>query len=68
LYDRVAEATADGAVVPVHCFPFRMTVENLTLHAESEWIPFWQWELAPAYLWFEETRRVPVVDEAYRLV
>ena len=68
LYDRIERATADGGAVPVHCFPFHPTVENLTLNARSEWIGFWQWELAPAYLWFEETRQVPVVDEGYRLV
>ncbi len=68
LFDRVADVTADGGVVPVHCYPFRMTLEQLTLHARSPWIEFWQFDLAPAYLWFEETRRLPIVDEHYRLV
>ena len=67
VYARVKAATDDGGAVPVHCFPFRMTQENLADHAGSEWIEFWRWELAPAYLWFEETHRVPVVDAEYRL-
>ena len=69
LYRQMEAATSDGATVPVHCFPFRMTVDNLILHARSEWIDFWRTRLAPAYLWFEETRRVPVVDPVtYRMV
>lgn len=68
LYERVETAVLDGGVVPVHCFPFRMTLDHLTLHARSPWIEFWQFDLGPAYLWFEETRRLPVVDDEYRLV
>ena len=67
LYASVKEATNNGGVVSVHCFPFRMTSENLADHAASEWIEFWRWTLAPAYLWFEETHRVPDVDAEYRL-
>ena len=68
LYDRVAAATADGGSVPVHCYPFRMTPEKLVLYGGNEWSDFWRYELAPAYLWFEETRRVPEVNVDYRLV
>ncbi len=68
LYDLVEAATAGDGCVPVHCFPFRMTAPNLIARSDSEWIEFWQYELAPAYLWFETTHRVPVVDERYRLV
>ena len=55
LYAMVEAATTDGGVVPVHCFPFRLTAENLAVRGDSEWIDFWR-ELARTYLWFEETR------------
>ncbi len=61
VYGPVESATADGAIVPVHCFPFRMTEANLQLHARGQWSDFWTYELAPAFLWFEETGRVPNV-------
>ena len=68
VYDLVESATARGGSVAVHCFPFRLTAPNLMVRSDSEWIEFWQYDLAPAYLWFETTRRIPVVDERYRLV
>lgn len=61
LYDQVA-AAVQAAPVAVHCFPFRMTEANLRLHRDSPWIQFWRYELAPAYLWFEEFRLVPHMD------
>ncbi len=68
VYSLVESATADGGVVPVHCLPFQLTPEQLTLRADSQWIDFWRSELTPTYLWFEETRRLPLVDDLYRLV
>lgn len=44
----------------VHCFPFRMTDENMTSHADSEWIDFWK-NLKQGYDAFEKTRKVPNV-------
>jgi len=37
----------------VHCFPFRMTGENMDQHRDSEWFEFWQ-NLRTGYDWFEE--------------
>lgn len=62
LYQSVEAALADGqSAVPVHCLPFRMTEDNLLAHGDSPWSDFWRHELAPAYLWFETTRRLPRV-------
>lgn len=61
VYDLVAEETKDGSPVPVHCFPFRMTEANLQLHARRPWSEFWTYELAPAFLWFEDTRLIPAI-------
>jgi len=47
-------------VVPVHIFPFRMTVERLARVADSPWADFWQ-ELLPAYAVFEQDRRPPQI-------
>jgi len=44
----------------VHCFPFRMTDENMTSHADSEWIDFWK-NLKQGYDAFEKTKQVPNV-------
>lgn len=45
----------------VHCFPFRMTIENMKNHSESEWINFWV-ELKKGYDWFEKYKRPPNVE------
>ena len=71
VYGLVERQVRDGATVPVHCFPFRMTETNLLLHASEQWSDFWRHELAPAFLWFQETRRIPEIVTAtgrYRLV
>jgi murein L,D-transpeptidase YafK len=47
--------------IPVHAFPFRMTPENLALHADSEWSGFWS-NLKEAYDLFERTRVPPEVS------
>ena len=44
----------------VHCFPFRMTEENMKDHSKSEWITFWQ-NLKIGYDWFEKTNQPPNV-------
>jgi murein L,D-transpeptidase YafK len=55
------KALARGqARIQVHAFPFRMTAENLALHASSEWNGFWA-NLREAYDLFERTRLPPSV-------
>jgi murein L,D-transpeptidase YafK len=44
----------------VHCFPFRMTTENMKKHSKSEWISFWE-NLKIGYDSFEETKQPPHV-------
>lgn len=53
----------------VHCFPFRLTPENLEAMLQNKWHEFWTM-LEPAYRYFEEKRRPPdviVEDGLYRL-
>jgi murein L,D-transpeptidase YafK len=40
------------ATAPIHIFPFRMTEENMTLRAGSDWMPFWR-NLKEGYDYFE---------------
>jgi len=49
--------------VRVHVFPFRMTEENLTEHAQSEWIDFWR-NLKEGYDFFEAGNLPPEVTVA----
>jgi murein L,D-transpeptidase YafK len=44
----------------VHCFPFRLSPENLLAHADSPWIGLWA-QLRPIYERFEKTRLPPDV-------
>jgi murein L,D-transpeptidase YafK len=44
----------------VHIFPFRMTNENMQMHADSPWSPFWT-NLKEAYDLFERTHIPPKV-------
>ncbi|MGC6426191.1 MAG: L,D-transpeptidase family protein [Akkermansiaceae bacterium] len=44
----------------VHIFPFRMSEEKMTAHAESEWLDFWK-NLREGYLHFEEKKIPPNV-------
>jgi hypothetical protein len=61
LYALVREAFDGGqSVVHVHAFPFRMTKDNMTSHAKSEWRGFWS-TLKEGYDYFELTRQVPTV-------
>lgn len=45
----------------IHCFPFRMTADNMKKHGESKWIAFWQ-NLKTGYDFFEKTRQPPNVE------
>jgi len=47
--------------VPVHVFPFRMTEDNMSRHADHEWAHFWH-DLKVGYDSFERTRRAPQVS------
>lgn len=52
--------------IPVHLFPFRMSNSNLSLFknaasADSKIASFWD-SLFPAYLYFEENKKVPAVE------
>ena len=61
LYALVREAFDGGQqVVHVHAFPFRMTKENMTRHARSEWRGFWR-TLKEGYDYFELARQVPAI-------
>lgn len=61
IYALVREAFIGGQdVVHVHAFPFRMTADNMTRHARSEWRGFWK-TLKEGYDYFELTRHVPTV-------
>jgi len=44
----------------VHCFPFRMTDENMKRHGESKWHPFWR-NLKEGYDYFEKAQKPPDV-------
>ena len=45
----------------VHCFPFRMTTENMAKHRENKWALFWK-NLKEGYDWFEEKKVPPNVE------
>ena len=61
VYALVREAFNGGqAMVHVHAFPFRMSRENMTRHAKSEWHGFWR-TLKEGYDYFELTRQVPTI-------
>jgi murein L,D-transpeptidase YafK len=51
--------------IAVHIFPFRMTPENMVVHAESHWQDFWS-NLKEAYDLFERTRMPPTVKVCHR--
>ena len=46
--------------IPVHIFPFRMTDENMRLHGNSKWTPFWK-NLKQGYDMFEQSHYPPRV-------
>lgn len=45
---------------PVHAFPFRMTAQNLSRHANNKWIDFWK-NLKVGHDYFTMHSRPPVV-------
>ena len=45
----------------VHCFPFRMTDENMASHADSEWIDFWN-NLKQGYDAFEKSKQLIIAN------
>lgn len=45
----------------VHCFPFRMTQENMEMYSESKWTSFWE-NLKEGYDAFEKTNQPPNVE------
>ena len=47
-------------IVHVHAFPFRMTKDNMTRHAKSQWNGFWR-TLKEGYDYFEISRLPPKV-------
>ena len=51
------------ASVPVHIFPFRMTMPNMAEHARSRWYPFWA-TLKQGYDVFLSTGRPPRIAVA----
>jgi hypothetical protein len=62
LYALVQAVHAYGQTqVPVHIFPFPMTEENMALHTDSSWMPFWNM-LKPAYDLFERDHIPPQVQ------
>lgn len=61
IYRMVEEALlAKQHSIPVHIFPFRMTVENLTAHSGNPWAQFWN-NLAEGDALFHQTKRPPEV-------
>jgi murein L,D-transpeptidase YafK len=62
IYVLVEEALlAQQSSVPIHIFPFRMTQENLNLHATSPWAEFWS-NLAEGDAMFQRTQHAPKVS------
>lgn len=51
--------------IAAHIFPFRMTPENMAIHADSHWQGFWS-NLKEAYDLFERTRLPPSVKVCNR--
>jgi murein L,D-transpeptidase YafK len=61
IYDLATAALSSGQDrFQVHVFPFRMTAENLSRHADHEWAHTWV-DLKPAYDSFERTRVPPAI-------
>ncbi|MCG8600450.1 MAG: murein L,D-transpeptidase [Verrucomicrobiales bacterium] len=61
IYTLVDAALKKGQkFIRVHSFPFEMTEENLSRHADSEHIEFWE-NLKQGWDWFEREKRPPDV-------
>lgn len=65
IYTLVSMAIGHGQTnVPIHCFPFRMKAGRMGRAEkradEAPHVPFWK-QLEPAWRFFEETKRLPVI-------
>ncbi|MFN3701179.1 MAG: L,D-transpeptidase family protein [Alphaproteobacteria bacterium] len=60
IYLLTEASIANGHDVPVHIFPFRMEIDNMLPHRESEWLEFWI-NLKQGYDLFERYRIPPRV-------
>lgn len=61
VYNAVLSAQANGQTnIPMHIYPFRLTVENLTRHSKSPWIEFWK-NLSEGDFIFSTTKQPPGV-------
>ena len=56
----VSSIEAGQEHIPIHVFPFRMTVMKMASQALSPWAPFWS-NLKEGYDAFERSKRPPVV-------
>lgn len=62
IYRFVAAALENGQPsVPVHIFPFRLSLLNLAAHKHSKWYDFWKM-LRPGYDYFESYAIPPVIE------
>lgn len=61
IYLLIEASIAGGADVPVHTFPFRMSAQNMYLHRDAPWLPFWQ-NLKQGYDAFETTKIPPEIS------
>jgi murein L,D-transpeptidase YafK len=59
----LTEAALDSGEdhVPVHVYPFRLTAENMTAHADSPWLNFWQ-NMKAGYDAFEQSHKAVAVS------
>jgi murein L,D-transpeptidase YafK len=68
IYTLADAALRNGqSMFQVHCFPFRMTDEQMGIHARSEWIDYWK-NLKQGYDYFEKFKQPPnvaVKDKTY---
>lgn len=62
IYLLVEASIANGADVPVHIFPFKMTATNLVRYNDLGWGPFWR-NLREGYDAFELTNIPPDIIE-----
>jgi len=62
IYTIVKKALYKGQkYVNVHIFPFRLSSKNLLKYKNHKWYKFWK-NLKEGYDFFEQTKRVPIVD------
>lgn len=62
IYFLVKSALKNGqSEVPVHAFPFRLSLANLKAHQDNQWYPFWL-QLKAGYDEFNQTYKPPSVS------